>query len=63
MATYLAFMKRHGFSVVDVYEVHHLEQAGTSTAHPSALQVDLLFARDNLRALAEKPSYQFNTGL
>lgn len=63
LATYLAFMKRQGFSVIDVYEVHHLEQAGTSTAHPAALQVDLLFARDNLRALAEKPAYQFDTGL
>jgi len=62
LATYLSFMKAKGFGVIDVYEVHHLEEAGTSIAHPSALQVDLLFARDNLQALAEKPAYQFETG-
>ena len=48
--------------MIDVYEVHHLEEAGTSVEHPSALQIDLLFARDNLRALAEKPAYEFETG-
>lgn len=66
LADYLTFMQQRGFAVVDVYEVHHLEKAGTAVVHhPTALQVDLLFARNGLKAFEEedKASFEFETGL
>jgi len=64
LADYLVFMQGFGFSVVDVYEVHHLEKAGTAVHHPTALQVDLLFARDGLAAFREEDegAFEFETG-
>ena len=52
LAQYMAFMDARGFAVLDVYEVHHLEEAGTVTTHPTALQVA---ARHTRGAFAPPP--------
>ena len=54
LTEYLTFMKAWNFSVIDIFEVHHLEESENELRHPTALQVDLLFARNSRRGFDDK---------